>query len=147
MMTSDRRPLFPIYCALALLAGAVIFEGALIGWLFTKVQVLESEAREQKTLLVQPSPDTVAEEEPTSSAEVALREGTSYVCHSLRHVSCAFSYLLTCNGSSCHKAYILLLTDSQSLLTSVRNFTFPCSSTVSYERKEAVHSASLQYTG
>ena len=78
MMTSDRRSLFPIYCALALLTGAVIFEGALIGWLFTKVQVLESEAREQKTLFVQPSPDTVAEEETTSSADIALREGTSY---------------------------------------------------------------------
>lgn len=76
-MTSDRRPLFPIYCALALLAGAVIFEGALIGWLF-KVQVLESEVREQNTLTVQPSPDTMAEEEPTSSAEVALRAGASY---------------------------------------------------------------------
>ena len=75
-MASDRRPLFPIYCALALLTGAVIFEGALIGWLFTKVHVLESEVREQKTLIVQPSPDTMAEEEPTSSADVALREGT-----------------------------------------------------------------------
>ena len=77
-MTSDRRPLFSIYCALALMTGAVIFEGALIGWLFTRVQVLESEVREQKSLLVQPSPDTVAEEETTSSAGVALREGTSY---------------------------------------------------------------------
>ena len=60
------------------MTGAVIFEGALIGWLFTRVHVLESEVREQKTLLVQPSPDTVAEEETTSSAGVALREGISY---------------------------------------------------------------------
>ena len=79
-MTSERRSLLPIYCALALLAGAVIFEGALIGWLFSKVQVLESEVREKNALLVQLSPDTVPEEEPTSSAEKALREGTHTLC-------------------------------------------------------------------
>ena len=75
-MAAERRSLFPIYCALALLTGAVIFEGALIGWLYSRVEVLESQVRERNTLLVQPSPDTVTEEEPTSSAEVVPRQGT-----------------------------------------------------------------------
>ena len=73
---ADRRSLCPIYCALALLAGAVIFEGALIGWLYSRVAALESAARERSTLLVQPSPDTVVEEEPASSAGVVPRKGT-----------------------------------------------------------------------
>ena len=76
---ADRRSLCPIYFALALLAGAVIFEGALIGWLYSRVAALESEVRERSTLLVQSSPDTVVEEEPATSADVVPRKGR-YTC-------------------------------------------------------------------
>ena len=75
-MTSERRALLPVYLVLALLAGAVIFEGALIGWLFSKVVALESEVREKNAVFVQLSPTTAEEEDPTTAVEVAPREGT-----------------------------------------------------------------------
>ena len=75
-MTSERRALLPVYLVLALLAGAVIFEGALIGWLFSKVVALESEVREKNAVVVQLSPTTAEEEDPTTAVEVAPRAGT-----------------------------------------------------------------------
>ena len=74
-MTSERRALLPVYLVLALLAGAVIFEGALIGWLFSKVVALESEVREKNAVVVQLFTTTTEEEDPTTAVELTRREG------------------------------------------------------------------------